>query len=272
MAFCPNCGSSIDAGATSCMKCGGLAGAASPAAPSHSPVYVTAPSPNSFQPGAYQPGYGMPLPDPSPMAIIMAAGSWVVCGPLLSVPAVIKARSDMAGVREGRYNPNSMGMCQIAFWIGAINAGLYLALLLLIGVLFAFGFIFAATAKPHHRPTISTAPTSSSSGVRSGVVRTYEAIESDVERLMAARPESERKLWRQTRDDLRTLRRQKGAGPLPEAKGLTELLRISEADPKLRSALVQLESKAAQESGREAPAREMPAEAPGQGPPPEDPD
>lgn len=270
MAFCPNCGSSIDAGATSCVKCGGLAGAPSPAAPPSTPVYVTAPSPNSFQPGAFQPGYGMPLPDPSPMAIILAAGSWVLCGPLLSVPAVFKARSDMAGIREGRYNPNSMGMCQIAFWIGAINAGLYLLAFLFIGVLFVFGFFVAATAKPHHRPSFTTSPTPISSGARSGVVRTYEAVESDVERLMVARPESERKLWRQTRDDLRTMRRQKGAGPLPEAKGLTELLRIAEADPKLRSALVELERKAAEESGREAPAREMPAEAPGQGPPPGD--
>lgn len=265
MAFCPNCGSQVDPGVAACAKCGGQTGASAPAA-APSPVYVTAPSPNSFQSGAYQPGYtGMPLPDPSPMALIMAAGSWAICGPLLSVPAVIKARSDIAGIREGRYNPNSMSMCQIAFWVGAVNAGLYLALFLLIGVLFAFGFFVAATA-PHHT-TISTSPTRTPAPVRAASVRPYESVESDVERLMAARPESERKIWRQTREDLRVLRRQKGTGLIPEAKGLTELLRIAESDLKLRSALVELEQKAAEESGREAPPRVMPAEAPGQGSP-----
>lgn len=258
MAFCPNCGSPVHPGVTSCMKCGGPAGDAAPPPPPQAPVYVTAPSPHSFQPGPFQPGYGMPLPDPSPMALIMAAASWVVCGPILSVPAVIKARSDIAGVRDGRYNPNSMSMCQIAFWVGAINAGLYLIIFLLVAILFAFGFFVAATA-PSHRPHVSSPVRVTTS---TAPARDYETIERDVERQMATRPETDRKLWRQVRDELRLMRKQKGAGPLPEARGLSELLRSSGTDAKLWASLTELERRAAEDSGRDAPARVVPAEAP----------
>lgn len=262
MAFCPNCGSPVQPGTTSCMKCGGPAVDAAPPPP-QAPVYVTAPSPNSFQPGPYQPGFGAPLPDPSPMALIMAAGSWVICGPILSVPAVIKARSDMAGIREGRYNPNSMSMCQIAFWVGAINAGLYLLVFAFVAIIFIFTLFVASTA-PSHRPRVTTSPVRVTTST--APVRDFETIEREVERQMATRPETDRKLWRQVRDELRLMRKQKGAGPLPEARGLSELLRSSGTDAKLWAALTELERKAAEDSGRDAPSRVVPAEAP-----PEDP-
>ncbi|MEK7468753.1 MAG: hypothetical protein AAB074_15185 [Planctomycetota bacterium] len=249
MAFCPSCGSPVDAGSTSCAKCGGPS-AARPAAP----VYVTAPSPHSGQPGGFQPAYGAVLPDPSPMALILAAASWVICGPVLSIPAVFMARSNIRGVREGRFNPNSLSMSQLAFWVAAINVGVGLISIIVVALIFGGAMFFAATV-PHtmHSPG---AP-SRISGYSS--TQAYESIEKDVESRMAARPESERKLWRQTRDDLRTMRRQRGSGTMPEAKGFAELLRASDANEPLWVALTALERKAAVESGRIAPVRPRPA-------------
>jgi hypothetical protein len=271
MAFCPTCGSAIDAGSTTCARCGVPPLTMPP--PPAAPVYVTAPAPNAWQPGGFQqPGGGSILPDASPMALILAAAAWVVgCGPLLSIPAVIKARSDIRGIREGRYNPNSLSMSQIALWIGGINIVLSIVGLAILGLIFGAGFFFAATA-PRHMP-----PSHAPIAIQSIPARSYESVEKDVEKLMSTRPESERKLWRETRDDLKSMRKQHGSGTLPEAKGLTALLKASESNEPLWTALASLERQAAQESGRVAPARPRPAgfapaEAPPTGPPGEEDD
>ncbi|KAF0243493.1 MAG: hypothetical protein FD180_3383 [Planctomycetota bacterium] len=270
MAFCPSCGSPVDAAGTSCAKCGGPSSA--PSAPPPTPVYVTAPGPNSWQQGGAPPAYGATLPDPSPLALILAAAAWVVgCGPLLSIPAWIKARSDIRSIQEGRLNPSGLGMCQVAYWVALINVILFGFGLVIAAI--AMIFMFAAVAAVPKHMTVR-APVSASSSM-SVSARPYEAVERDVENLMVARPESERKLWRQACEDLRIMRRQKGTGMLPVAKGLPELLRAAESSEPLWTALTALEQKAAKESGRVAPTRPrpasfLPAEAPERGPPEEE--
>lgn len=253
MAFCPNCGSFVDAGMSSCTKCGGAVAASAPA-PVPQQQFVNVQSPAGFQPG-----YGAPLPDVQPIAIILAAVSWIVCGPVASLPAVIMARNDLRGIREGRLNPSGQQQSQLAFWIGAINLALYGLLILFFVLIMGVGF-FAAMSVPKHHPSIVPTPVVTTHPEL--VAKTYDDLERDVEKMMALRPETERKLWREAKDDLRAQRKLRGTGELPEVKGLTALMTASATNESLWSALAELERKAAKESGHTVTPRVRPAEGP----------
>jgi hypothetical protein len=257
MAFCPNCGSLVDAGVSACSKCGAPVAASAPPPPPQ--AFASAPSPAGFQPLS-QPGYGAPLPDVQPIAIILAAASWVVCGPLASLPAVIIARNDLRAIREGRVNPAGQSQSQLAFWIGAVNLAMYVLLLLAIILFGALGFLMAAGTAHHSRSM--PAPVAPLSAHPEFATRPYEDLEREVERMMADYPEPERKLWREAKDDLRAQRKVKGTGAMPEVKGLSALLSATAGNEMLWSSLAELERKAGAESGRTVTPRTRPAEAP----------
>ncbi|MCE9583435.1 MAG: zinc ribbon domain-containing protein [Planctomycetes bacterium] len=253
MAFCPNCGSFVDGGMSSCTKCGAPVAASAPA-PAPPPAFGNVPSPVGFQPG-----YGGQLPDVQPMAIILAAASWVVCGPLASVPAVIMARNDLRGIREGRISPSGQQQSQLAFWIAAINVafyGLFIVFFILMFLIMGVGFFAASKSHPRSFPVpvVSTHP--------EFAAKTYDDLERDVERMMATHPETERKLWREAKDDLRVKRKARGTGMMPEVKSLSALMATAASEEALWSALAELERKAAMESGHAVLPRVRPAEAP----------
>lgn len=248
MAFCPNCGSPVAAPGGSCAKCGGPS-----AAPRPEPVYVT-PGPPMYAPSPYPTS----LPDVGPLAIILAAVSWVVLGPFLSIPAIIKARSDIRGIREGRYNPAGLQMSQLAFWIGLANVALFLVIVVFIVFVFLVVGVAAGTAAKHAprvpAPVVTTTP-------RTTPASEYDALEQQVETRMADRPETDRKLWRQAKDGLRVASRAKGSGAFGTVKGIDSLLKAVASDQELWTSIVDLEKKAAATAGKTAPARAPPGEA-----------
>ncbi len=76
-------------------------------------------------------------------AVILAALSWAFCGPVSSFPALIIARGEIRGIEAGLRDPVNTGTAKAAFWLAAINLGLF-------AILFVFwagllGFILQAS-------------------------------------------------------------------------------------------------------------------------------
>lgn len=82
------------------------------------------------------------------IALVLAIGSWVLCGCLASLPAVFLAKSELDAIRRGESSVGGEGIATAALWIGAINAIIWLFFVLVYGVLIALGLV-AAVALPH---------------------------------------------------------------------------------------------------------------------------
>ncbi|MBI2922096.1 MAG: zinc ribbon domain-containing protein [Planctomycetes bacterium] len=246
MAFCPSCGSALAAGSASCPKCGASGGASSAPPP---PV-VSMPSPASYSPPPFQ--GGMVLPDVSPLAIILAAAAWVLGGPLLSLPAMFIARSDIRGCREGRYNPNGLSQSQLAFWIAAINV----LLGLLACVAFVLFFVFAAGV-------VGVAGAAAAKDIKEMEAirvemegRQYSALETEIDTGIAGRSAREQELWRSVKGEWQELKKKnRGSGMFPGSVKTEELLRLVSSDRRLWQALVTAEAKVAAECGYAKPFR-----------------
>lgn len=82
------------------------------------------------------------------VALVLAIGSWVLCGCLASLPAVFLAKSELDAIRRGESSPGGEGIATAALWIGAINSILWLFFVLIYGVLIAVGLVAAVTLSP----------------------------------------------------------------------------------------------------------------------------
>lgn len=73
-------------------------------------------------PPAYPPGGPFP-PHPQSSgramtALLLAALSFVTCGPLMGIPAMILARREIAAIERGESSPAELSNAKSAFWIG----------------------------------------------------------------------------------------------------------------------------------------------------------
>jgi len=247
MAFCPQCGSVLPAGTGACPKC--AAG---------SPISIPSPASGpSGAPGAAGPPWVSVLPQVSPLAIILAAGAWVIGGPLLSIPAIFVARADLRKIREGQLDPSGQTQSQLAFWIAAVNAGLFVLTCFVIGGIFLFAVGFAGVAARAHKPpvpVVATAGTDLSQESDAGLQQIVEtwARKKDV---------GTQKLWRDVKKGLSEAGTAKGTGAMPAVDGFEKLAGAAAGDARVRQALIELERRAAVQSGRTPPDR-GPAEAP----------
>lgn len=124
--YCPSCGTLNDQNNFRCVQCGNILQ-------------------QGFQQGGgggggYSQPYGQQYQEASQAttAIILAAISWAACGPFLSIPAVIIARNEIRGIEAGLRDPNQLSTAKAAFWVGAINAGLSIFVIVAYIGLFVF--------------------------------------------------------------------------------------------------------------------------------------
>jgi hypothetical protein len=98
-------------------------------------------------PGYYAPPYVAPQPSSSmpTIAIVLAALSWMSCGIVLSLPALIIAKKEIGAIERGEANPSGLGVSKAAFWIAALNVGFTVL------VIVAYA-IFIAVALSQGRP------------------------------------------------------------------------------------------------------------------------
>jgi len=258
MSFCPNCGTPVTPGTASCPKCGGPAGQS--AAPPPSP-FINAPSPSAYSPAP--PGMmGAPLPNVSPLAIILAAVAWVFGGPLLSIPAIFLARADIRGCREGRYNPAGLTQSQLAFWIALVNCILILlvcGIYLVVIVFFIGGMGFMARTAVKEAEEIQKYKMQAQ-------VQEYSALEAEIDRKIATRTPKEQELWKSVKANWADLRKEKGKqkGSMPETTPTTELLKLVRQDHQLWAQIMTAEMKVAQECSLDPPSRPtLPSESGG---------
>lgn len=106
------------------------------------------PQPGGFgpQPGGFGPppgGYGPPPGGTSQSAsglalaaIILAAMSFMSCGPFTALPALIMAKMELGKISRGESHPSNETISKIAFWGSAANLGLTV-----VGVCAYLGFI-----------------------------------------------------------------------------------------------------------------------------------
>ena len=232
MAFCPSCGSALAAGSGSCPKCGASAGA-----PSAPPPVVSMPSPAAYSAPPFQ--GGAILPDVSPLAIILAAAAWVIGGPLLSLPAVFIARSDIRGCREGRYNPNGLSQSQLAFWIAAINVVIGLLACVAMILFFVFAASVAGVAGAAAAKDIRAME-----AVRVEMeAKQYAALESEIDAGISSRSAREKELWKSVKGEWQELKKKgRASGSIPNSARTEELLGLVSADRRLWQAVVSAEA------------------------------
>jgi hypothetical protein len=96
------------------------------------------PSPGGFGPPPGGPVNGGSASGMAIAALVMAIGSWVACGIFLSVPAMIVAKMEMGKIDRGESAPAGAGMAKAAFWVGAANVGLTVALVCIYGIIMVF--------------------------------------------------------------------------------------------------------------------------------------
>ncbi len=70
----------------------------------------------------------------------MAIASWIGCGCLTGIPAIIVARNELAAIERGDSPAAGKGMAQAAFWVGVVNTVVYV----LVGIIYLFAIVFAA--------------------------------------------------------------------------------------------------------------------------------
>jgi hypothetical protein len=96
------------------------------------------------------PGYGPGMHAPGSAsgraiaALVCAIASWVACGCLTSIPAVFLAWSELKDIEAGAAPMEGKGLATAALWVGAINAVLYIIVLLIYLVVFVIFGISAA--------------------------------------------------------------------------------------------------------------------------------
>ncbi len=83
--------------------------------------------PNPYAPPTQQgwgplPGWRPQAPPPqtggaATTALLLAALSWVTCGPLVAIPAMILARRAIRAIERGEANPADLSTAKSAFWI-----------------------------------------------------------------------------------------------------------------------------------------------------------
>lgn len=89
-------------------------------------------------------GYGAPPPPPQPAssravgALICSILGWVMCGCLTSIPGTLLAWSELKSIELGEAPAAGKHLAQIAFWVGLVNAILYVLVLGVYVVIFAF--------------------------------------------------------------------------------------------------------------------------------------
>jgi hypothetical protein len=99
--------------------------------------------PNPYAPPTQQQGWGPPAGYPYPQqaprpqqsnraqtALLMAAVSFVTCGPLLGIPAMILAKREMSAIERGEANPANLGTAKSAYWIGVVSVVYFLLILI----------------------------------------------------------------------------------------------------------------------------------------------
>jgi hypothetical protein len=91
-------------------------------------------------------GFGVPPPPPAQAASSRAVGAlicsilgWVMCGCLTSIPGTLMAWSELKSIELGEAPAAGKNIAQIAFWVGLINAALYVLFIGIYGVVFAVG-------------------------------------------------------------------------------------------------------------------------------------
>jgi hypothetical protein len=99
--------------------------------------------PNPYAPPTQQQGWGPPPGYPYPQqppqqqnssraqtALLMAALSFVTCGPILGVPAMILAKREMGAIERGESNPANLSTAKSAYWIGVVSVVYFLLILI----------------------------------------------------------------------------------------------------------------------------------------------
>lgn len=74
------------------------------------------------------------------VAIVLAALSWMTCGIVLSLPALIIAKKEIGAIERGEANPNGLSLSKAAFWIAALNVGLTALVIVGYAIFFAIAF------------------------------------------------------------------------------------------------------------------------------------
>lgn len=118
--YCSSCGTANDANNFRCVQCGTI-------------IQSQAPQGYNQPNQPYGGGYAQQWAEPSKAdtALIFAVLGWVVCA-LLSIAAIPMARGEIAAIERGDRNPAKLSTAKAAFWLAAIQLGL-----------FAFGMVIA---------------------------------------------------------------------------------------------------------------------------------
>jgi Domain of unknown function (DUF4190) len=109
------------------------------------------------------PGGGPAWPPPSPYfappppqqgastqavaALVLSLISWVLCGCLLSIPAIFVAQAEIRAIERGESSPAGKGMAQAAFWVAVANVIVYVLLIGLYVALVATGIVAAGLSR-----------------------------------------------------------------------------------------------------------------------------
>lgn len=76
------------------------------------------------------------------LALILAIASWVLCGCVMSIPAIFIAKAELSAIERGEAPIAGKGMAQAAFWVALVNA----VLTVLIGLLYVVIFVIIGVA------------------------------------------------------------------------------------------------------------------------------
>lgn len=99
--------------------------------------------PNPYAPPTQQQGWGPPAGYPYPQqpppqqnssraqtALLMAALSFVTCGPILGIPAMILAKREMGAIERGESSPTNLSNAKSAYWIGVVSVVYFFLILI----------------------------------------------------------------------------------------------------------------------------------------------
>jgi len=106
--YCSSCGTANDANNFRCVQCG--------------TIIQSQNSQGYGQP--YQNVQQWPEASKADTALILAVLGWVVCA-VLSIVAIPMARAEIAAIERGDRNPAKLSTAKAAFWIAAIQLGLF---------------------------------------------------------------------------------------------------------------------------------------------------
>ncbi len=233
---CPGCGAPVAARGLPCPKCGAPPG--------------DLPRPRHAMPSR-------PLPPVSPLALVLAIGSWLIGGILFSIPALVIARGDLRRCREGRSDPGGEGRSLAAAWIAGINIAAFFVICLVLVALAVFSVGSAAAALD------PVAWKQRSRNVRDDIWRkTSSQIEADIDKQMKQQSPEEGQLWEQVKRDWTTVREHgkvKGVA-WPDSPSMDRLSASVALNARLWTMLAVGEEKVALELGYDKPVRALPFE------------